>query len=116
MTGRGSAAGGSASEASSGEIARIFRREYGRAVAVLVRIFGSIDVAEDAVQDAFTAAVQRWPSSGSRPARPDGLSPLPATGPSTGFGVTPPATTNTPRQPCCMPAPVMPPERHPGTC
>ncbi|MBP1134917.1 RNA polymerase sigma-70 factor (ECF subfamily) [Arthrobacter sp. PvP023] len=67
MTGRGSAAGGSASEASSGEIARIFRREYGRAVAVLVRVFGSIDVAEDAVQDAFTAAVQRWPSSGVPP-------------------------------------------------
>ena len=48
-------------------IARIFRREYGRAVAVLVRVFGNIDIAEDAVQDAFTAAVQRWPSAGIPP-------------------------------------------------
>ena len=49
------------------EIERVFRQEYGRAVAVLVRVFGSIDVAEEAVQDAFTAAVQRWPSSGVPP-------------------------------------------------
>jgi RNA polymerase sigma-70 factor (ECF subfamily) len=46
------------------EIARLFRDEYGRAVAVLVRQFGDIDVAEEAVQDAFTVAVQRWPSAG----------------------------------------------------
>jgi RNA polymerase sigma-70 factor (ECF subfamily) len=52
------------------EIDRVFRAEYGRAVAVLVRVFGDIDVAEEAVQDAFTAAVQRWPS--------DGLPPSPA--------------------------------------
>ena len=49
------------------EIERIFREEYGRAVAVLVRVFGDIDVAEDAVQDAFAAAVQRWPSEGLPP-------------------------------------------------
>jgi RNA polymerase sigma-70 factor, ECF subfamily len=49
------------------EIERVFRDEYGRAVAVLVRAFGDIDVAEEAVQDAFTAAVQRWPSSGLPP-------------------------------------------------
>jgi RNA polymerase sigma-70 factor (ECF subfamily) len=36
-------------------------------VAVLVRVFGDIDIAEEAVQDAFTAAVQRWPSSGLPP-------------------------------------------------
>jgi len=53
------------------EIERVFRNEYGRAVAVLVRVFGDIDVAEEAVQDAFTAAVQRWPSTGL-PARPVG--------------------------------------------
>jgi RNA polymerase sigma-70 factor, ECF subfamily len=52
---------------STSEIERVFREEYGRAVAVLVRVFGDIDVAEDAVQDAFTAAVQRWPSSGLPP-------------------------------------------------
>jgi RNA polymerase sigma-70 factor, ECF subfamily len=49
------------------EIERVFREEYGRAVAVLVRVFGDSDVAEEAVQDAFTAAVQRWPSSGLPP-------------------------------------------------
>jgi RNA polymerase sigma-70 factor (ECF subfamily) len=49
------------------EIERVFREEYGRAVAVLVRVFGDIDIAEEAVQDAFTAAVQRWPESGLPP-------------------------------------------------
>ncbi len=49
------------------EIERVFRAEYGRAVAVLVRVFGDIDVAEDAVQDAFATAVRTWPSSGLPP-------------------------------------------------
>ena len=49
------------------EIDRVFREEYGRAVAVLVRVFGDIDTAEEAVQDAFAAAVQRWPSAGLPP-------------------------------------------------
>jgi RNA polymerase sigma-70 factor (ECF subfamily) len=49
------------------EIGRVFRAEHGRAVAVLARVFGDIDIAEDAVQDAFTAAVQRWPSTGPPP-------------------------------------------------
>jgi len=49
------------------EIERVFRAEHGRAVAVLVRVFNDIDVAEEAVQDAFTAAVQRWPSTGLPP-------------------------------------------------
>jgi RNA polymerase sigma-70 factor (ECF subfamily) len=49
------------------EIERVFREEYGRAVAVLVRVFGDIDVAEEAVQDAFTTAVQRWPATGLPP-------------------------------------------------
>ena len=53
------------------EIARVFREEYGRAVAVLARHFGDIDIAEEAVQDAFTVAVQRWPGSGL-PASPAG--------------------------------------------
>ena len=52
---------------STEEIARVFREEHGRAVAVLVRAFGDIDVAEEAVQDAFVAAVQRWPSGGTPP-------------------------------------------------
>jgi RNA polymerase sigma-70 factor, ECF subfamily len=51
----------------SGEIERVFRAEYGRCVAVLVRVFGDIDLAEEAVQDAFTVAVQRWPEAGLPP-------------------------------------------------
>ncbi|MFL6075947.1 MAG: RNA polymerase sigma factor [Mycobacteriales bacterium] len=51
----------------AGEIERVFRAEYGRAVSVLVRVFGDIDVAEEAVQDAFAAAVQRWPDTGLPP-------------------------------------------------
>jgi RNA polymerase sigma-70 factor (ECF subfamily) len=49
------------------EIERVFREQYGRAVAVLVRVFGDIGVAEEAVQDAFTTALQRWPSTGVPP-------------------------------------------------
>lgn len=49
------------------EIERVFREEYGRAVAVLVRHFRDIDAAEEAVQDAFTVAVERWPSAGLPP-------------------------------------------------
>ncbi|QDP94836.1 RNA polymerase sigma factor [Microlunatus elymi] len=49
------------------EIARIFRDEYGRAVSVLTRSFGDLDLAEDAVQEAFAAAVQRWPTDGIPP-------------------------------------------------
>ena len=52
---------------SSAEIERVFRAEYGRAVAVLVRAFGDIDLSEEAVQDAFTAAVARWPVTGMPP-------------------------------------------------
>jgi RNA polymerase sigma-70 factor (ECF subfamily) len=49
------------------EIERVFRAEYGRAVAVLVRVFGDIDIAEESVQDAFTVAAARWPSAGLPP-------------------------------------------------
>ena len=52
------------------EVARVFRAEHGRAVAVLARSFGDLDVAEEAVQEAFVAAVQSWPT--------DGLPPSPA--------------------------------------
>jgi RNA polymerase sigma-70 factor (ECF subfamily) len=48
-------------------IERIFREEHGRAVAVLIRAYGDIDMAEEAVQDAFMEAVQRWPSTGLPP-------------------------------------------------
>jgi RNA polymerase sigma-70 factor (ECF subfamily) len=52
------------STATAREIEAVFRAEHGRAVAVMVRIFGDIDVAEEAVQDAFTVAVERWPAAG----------------------------------------------------
>ncbi len=45
----------------------VFRREYGRCVATLIRFLGDIDAAEEAVQDAFTVAVARWPSEGQPP-------------------------------------------------
>jgi RNA polymerase sigma-70 factor, ECF subfamily len=63
-------ADGTARELPAGQIERIYRQEYGRVVSVLVRVFGDIDRAEDAAQDAFTAALQRWPR--------DGLPPSPA--------------------------------------
>jgi len=49
------------------EIDGYFRREYGRCVATLVRFFGDIDIAEEAVQDAFTVAMRRWPEAGLPP-------------------------------------------------
>jgi RNA polymerase sigma-70 factor, ECF subfamily len=57
----------SVSAVPASEIERVFRQEHGRAVAVLVRVFGDIDIAEEAVQDAFTTAVQRWPATGLPP-------------------------------------------------
>ena len=49
------------------DIAAIFRAESGRSVATLVRLFGDIDIAEEAVQDAFAVAVERWPAAGLPP-------------------------------------------------
>src|SRR6476620_10326044 len=45
----------------------VFRADSGRAVASLVRFFGDIDLAEEAVQDAFVVALQRWPDQGLPP-------------------------------------------------
>jgi RNA polymerase sigma-70 factor (ECF subfamily) len=42
----------------------VFREHWGRAVAALVRATGDVDLAEDAVQDAFAVAVERWPRDG----------------------------------------------------
>ncbi|HTJ77271.1 MAG TPA: sigma-70 family RNA polymerase sigma factor, partial [Acidimicrobiales bacterium] len=44
-----------------------FRHEFGRAVATLVRLFGDIDLAEEAVQEAFVVATKRWPAAGVPP-------------------------------------------------
>jgi RNA polymerase sigma-70 factor (ECF subfamily) len=49
------------------EVGRIFREASGRSVATLVRFFGDIDTAEDAVQEAFALALRRWPGGGLPP-------------------------------------------------
>jgi RNA polymerase sigma-70 factor, ECF subfamily len=49
------------------DVEQVFRAESGRAVATLVRFFGDIDVAEEAVQEAFVIAVERWPATGLPP-------------------------------------------------
>src|SRR5262245_148985 len=48
-------------------IDRIFREESGRCVATLIRVFGDLDIAEDAVQDAFAVALRKWPVEGLPP-------------------------------------------------
>lgn len=57
--------------ATADDIARIFREESGRVVAHLIRRFGDITLAEEAVQDAFVRATERWPADGV-PANPGG--------------------------------------------
>jgi RNA polymerase sigma-70 factor (ECF subfamily) len=52
-------------------IGRVFRENAGRSVAALVRAFGDIDLAEDVVQEAFAAALRKWPAEGL-PANPGG--------------------------------------------
>ena len=46
---------------------RLFREESGRAVATLIRVLGDFDLAEEAVQDAFVTALERWPREGCPP-------------------------------------------------
>ena len=48
-------------------VERTFRQESGRVVATLVRLFGDIDIAEEAVQEAFVVAAERWPTHGVPP-------------------------------------------------
>ncbi len=48
-------------------VEQTFREEFGRAVATLVRLFGDIDLAEEAVQEAFVVATERWPVAGVPP-------------------------------------------------
>jgi RNA polymerase sigma-70 factor (ECF subfamily) len=46
------------------DVGRVFREEWGRAVSILISVLGDFDLAEDAVQDAFTTALERWPADG----------------------------------------------------
>jgi RNA polymerase sigma-70 factor, ECF subfamily len=47
-----------------GDIERVFREEWGHAVAILTRTVGDLELAEDAVQDAFAIALERWRADG----------------------------------------------------
>jgi len=49
------------------DVTSVYRAEYGRCVATLTRVLGDIGLAEEAVQDAFTVAVQKWDSSPPNP-------------------------------------------------
>src|ERR1700744_2894323 len=51
----------------NGGFETVFRREYGRCVATLIRFLGDIDLAEEAVQDAFSVALAKWPEDGQPP-------------------------------------------------
>ena len=51
----------------SDDLAAVFRRESGRCTATLIRILGDVDVAEDAVAEAFAIAAERWPVDGTPP-------------------------------------------------
>jgi RNA polymerase sigma-70 factor (ECF subfamily) len=51
------------------QVDRVFREEWGRAVSILIGVLGDFDLAEDAVQDAFATALERWPRDGT-PANP----------------------------------------------
>jgi RNA polymerase sigma-70 factor (ECF subfamily) len=58
---------GRSTEAGARAVERVFREEYGRLIASLVRRFGDIDLAEEAAGEALVAALERWPDSGVPP-------------------------------------------------
>jgi RNA polymerase sigma-70 factor (ECF subfamily) len=59
--------GDAATSLDGAEVGRIFREESGRSLAALIRAFGDIDVAEDAVQEALAVALRTWPGDGVPP-------------------------------------------------
>jgi RNA polymerase sigma-70 factor, ECF subfamily len=59
--------GDAAARLDGGEVGRVFREESGRSLAALIGVFGDIDLAEDAVQEAFAVAVRKWPGDGVPP-------------------------------------------------
>ena len=61
------AAGADRRPVTGAAVERVFREEYGRVVAALVRSLGDIGAAEEAVQDAFAVALERWPRTGVPP-------------------------------------------------
>src|SRR5438034_1775645 len=59
--------GDAAAKLDQAEVGRIFREESGRSVAALIGVLGDIDLAEDAVQEAFAVALRKWPGDGLPP-------------------------------------------------
>src|SRR3982751_3459006 len=57
--------GGDTSARDELSIDALFREEWGRAVSILIRVLGDFELAEDAVQDAFAIALERWPRDGT---------------------------------------------------
>lgn len=55
----------SSGELSSVTVEQVFREKWGHAVAILTRVLGDLEFAEDAVQDAFATAIERWPRDGA---------------------------------------------------
>ena len=53
------------------DLTNLYREHYGRILASLIRALGNFELAEDALQDAFAAAVEQWPRDGraGQPAR-----------------------------------------------
>jgi RNA polymerase sigma-70 factor, ECF subfamily len=51
----------------TGAVERVFREEYGRLIASLVRRFGDIDIAEEAAGEALVTALEKWPATGVPP-------------------------------------------------
>jgi RNA polymerase sigma-70 factor, ECF subfamily len=45
-------------------VERVYRKASGRILATLIRVVGDFDLAEDALQDAFVKALERWPVDG----------------------------------------------------
>ena len=60
--GQGAAGSGAPSGDAKRVVERLFREESGRAVATLIRALGDFDLAEEAVQEAFAIALERWPA------------------------------------------------------
>ena len=54
------------------DLAEVFRQEWGQVVATLIRVTGDWDLAEECAQDAFAAALERWPRDGVRTGRAPG--------------------------------------------
>src|SRR5881409_949024 len=50
--------------AANGTVDAVYRSDWGRIVATLIRLVGDFDVAEEAAQEAFATAVDQWPVSG----------------------------------------------------